>query len=107
MDVVKTTMQDNIQQMLSNEERLDQISQNAEGLNEQVSALGCGSANFWSARDEAGRQKYFRVSAMGTPVYLGLFSSFVAILPRKRCAVYSNSSTYCSKADVADVLRRS
>lgn len=36
MDVVKTTMQDNIQQMLSNEERLDQISQNAEGLNEQV-----------------------------------------------------------------------
>lgn len=39
MDVVKTTMQDNIQQMLSNEERLDQISQNAEGLNEQVSGV--------------------------------------------------------------------
>lgn len=36
VDVVKTTMQDNIQQMLSNEERLDQISQNAEGLNEQA-----------------------------------------------------------------------
>lgn len=30
------TMQDNIQQMLVNEERLDQISQNAENLNEQV-----------------------------------------------------------------------
>lgn len=31
------TMQDNIQQMLANEERLDQISENAENLNEQVS----------------------------------------------------------------------
>lgn len=40
MDVVKMTMQDNIQQMLANEERLDQISQNAENLNEQVGALG-------------------------------------------------------------------
>lgn len=30
------TMQENIQQMLANEERLDQISQNAENLNEQV-----------------------------------------------------------------------
>lgn len=30
-------MQDNIQQMLANEERLDQISENAENLNEQVS----------------------------------------------------------------------
>lgn len=37
MDVVKVTMQDNIQQMLANEERLDQISENAENLNEQVS----------------------------------------------------------------------
>lgn len=36
VDVVKMTMQDNIQQMLANEERLDQISQNAESLNEQV-----------------------------------------------------------------------
>lgn len=36
VDVVKMTMQDNIQQMLVNEERLDQISQNAENLNEQV-----------------------------------------------------------------------
>ena len=34
--MVKMTMQDNIQQMLANEERLDQISQNAENLNEQV-----------------------------------------------------------------------
>ena len=32
------TMQDNIQQMLANEERLDQISENAENLNEQVSS---------------------------------------------------------------------
>lgn len=37
VDVVKVTMQDNIQQMLANEERLDQISENAENLNEQVS----------------------------------------------------------------------
>lgn len=37
VDVVKMTMQDNIQQMLANEERLDQISENAENLNEQVS----------------------------------------------------------------------
>lgn len=36
VDVVKMTMQDNIQQMLANEERLDQISENAENLNEQV-----------------------------------------------------------------------
>lgn len=36
VEVVKMTMQDNIQQMLANEERLDQISQNAENLNEQV-----------------------------------------------------------------------
>lgn len=36
---MKTTMQDNIQQMLANEERLDQISQNAENLNEQVGAI--------------------------------------------------------------------
>ncbi|CAM9125594.1 unnamed protein product [Sphacelaria rigidula] len=36
VDVVKMTMQDNIQQMLANEERLDQISQNAENLNEQA-----------------------------------------------------------------------
>lgn len=36
VDVVKMTMQDNIQQMLANEERLDQISQNAETLNEQA-----------------------------------------------------------------------
>lgn len=52
VDVVKTTMQDNIQQMLSNEERLDQISQNAEGLNEQVCKRGasCGRGRFlWSA----------------------------------------------------------
>lgn len=34
--MVKMTMQDNIQQMLANEERLDQISENAENLNEQV-----------------------------------------------------------------------
>lgn len=48
VDVVKTTMQDNIQQMLSNEERLDQISQNAEGLNEQVCKRGasCGLGMF-------------------------------------------------------------
>lgn len=38
VDVVKMTMQDNIQQMLANEERLDQISENAENLNEQVSS---------------------------------------------------------------------
>ncbi|CAM9570497.1 unnamed protein product [Ectocarpus sp. 8 AP-2014] len=36
VDVVKVTMQDNIQQMLANEERLDQISENAENLNEQA-----------------------------------------------------------------------
>lgn len=36
VDVVKMTMQDNIQQMLANEERLDQISENAENLNEQA-----------------------------------------------------------------------
>lgn len=40
VDVVKMTMQDNIQQMLANEERLDQISENAENLNEQVSRSG-------------------------------------------------------------------
>lgn len=39
VDVVKMTMQDNIQQMLANEERLDQISENAENLNEQVRVL--------------------------------------------------------------------
>ncbi|CAM9186159.1 unnamed protein product [Choristocarpus tenellus] len=36
VDVVKTIMEDNIQQMLANEERLDHISQNAENLNEQA-----------------------------------------------------------------------
>lgn len=50
VDVVKTTMQDNIQQMLSNEERLDQISQNAEGLNEQVNELlGAVVGDSWNA----------------------------------------------------------
>lgn len=39
VDVVKMTMQDNIQQMLANEERLDQISENAENLNEQVRGI--------------------------------------------------------------------
>ncbi|CAM9438763.1 unnamed protein product [Discosporangium mesarthrocarpum] len=36
VDVVKTIMEDNIQQMLANEERLEEISQNAENLNEQA-----------------------------------------------------------------------
>lgn len=36
VDVVKLTMQDNIQQMLANEERLDQISENAQNLHAQV-----------------------------------------------------------------------
>lgn len=39
VDVVKMTMQDNIQQMLLNEERLDRISENAENLNEQVRTI--------------------------------------------------------------------
>ncbi len=36
MDVVKSTMEQNIQQMLANEEKLDNISENAENLNEQA-----------------------------------------------------------------------
>ncbi len=36
VDVVKSTMESNIQQMLANEEKLDDISENAENLNEQA-----------------------------------------------------------------------
>ncbi len=36
VDVVKSTMEQNIQQMLANEEKLDTISENAENLNEQA-----------------------------------------------------------------------
>eukprot|EP01084_Bolivina_argentea_P319000 553319_1 len=36
VDVVKSTMEQNIQQMLANEEKLDNISENAENLNEQA-----------------------------------------------------------------------
>ncbi len=36
VDVVKSTMEQNIQQMLANEEKLGNISENAENLNEQA-----------------------------------------------------------------------
>ena len=77
VDVVKTTMQDNIQQMLSNEERLDQISQNAEGLNEQVSGVLLVVVNdLWSARDgpPAGSTMQCMRSFLGNRGFTGTFA---------------------------------